>query len=90
MTDLAADPAHAALLDELRGELLAGRDLDALGARIRRSQAERRLVHAALSTGSASAWDHEPRRRGTESYVRGDFWTAIEHGHLPARDQRHP
>ena len=76
--DRAQDPALAGLLADLRAELLEGRDLDALAARVRRSQDERRVVHAALGTGKPAHWDHPPQ----DAYVRGDFWTAIERGHL--------
>jgi choline-sulfatase len=86
--DLDADPLELHdranerpdLVAELRAELLAGRDLDELAARVRRSQQERRVVHAALGTGRAVHWDHPPQ----DAYVRGDFWTAIERGHLGA------
>jgi len=84
LADLAGDPVHAERLAELRADLLAGRDLEDLAARVRRSQDARRLVHAALTTGRATAWDYRPHERSSEAYVRGDFWTAIEHGRLDA------
>jgi choline-sulfatase len=81
--NLAEDLSHAELLAQLREELLAGRDLDELAARVRRSQEDRRLVHAALGRGRRTTWDHVPRDRAADAYVRGDFWTAIERGRLP-------
>ena len=84
LRNLAEDPAHAEVLRQLREELLAGYDLDALAARVRRSQEERRLVHAALTAGRPTAWDHAPASDAAEAYVRGDFWTAIERGQLKA------
>jgi choline-sulfatase len=86
LDDRAGDPELAGLLAELRDELLAGRDLEALTARILRSQEERRRVHAALTTGRPHSWDHAPRDRSAEQYVRGDFWTAIERGRLGVPD----
>ncbi|MDO8186548.1 choline-sulfatase [Conexibacter sp. JD483] len=80
--DLAADPAHAGLLARLREQLLAGYDLDALRARVLRSQQGRRLVHQALVSGRRTTWDHAPADASSEQYVRGDFWTAIERGRL--------
>ncbi|MDO8212047.1 choline-sulfatase [Conexibacter sp. CPCC 206217] len=82
LRNLADDPAHTALLSRLREQLLAGRDLDALDARVRRSQEQRRLVHAALTSGRRTAWDHAPADGSADTYVRGDFWTAIERGRL--------
>lgn len=79
--DLAGDPAWAATLEALRAELLNGRDLDALAARVRESQHRRRLVAAALATGRRTVWDHEPPGQAAD-YVRGDFWRAIQAGHL--------
>jgi hypothetical protein len=79
------DGAEAGWPDrDLRADLVGGRDLEELAARVRRSQEARRLVHAALMTGRPTAWDHEPRDRSSEAYLRGDFWTAIEHGRLDA------
>ncbi|MGX6447274.1 choline-sulfatase [Patulibacter sp. S7RM1-6] len=80
--DLAGAPEHAELLADLRAELLAGRDLDALRERVLASQRRRRLVRRALETGRRESWDHAPRDRSAEQYVRGDFWTAIDGGQL--------
>jgi choline-sulfatase len=80
--NLADDPDRQDALAEMRSELLAGRDLDDLARRVRESQARRRRVHAALSTGHPASWDHSPSDRSAQSYVRGDFWTAINGGRL--------
>lgn len=82
LRDLAGDPTCAALLARLRERLLAGYDLDALRARVLRSQQQRRLVHRALVSGRRTTWDHAPADASSEQYVRGDFWTAIERGRL--------
>lgn len=84
LDDRAGDPALAPLRQSLRDTLLAGRDLDALAAEILRSQQERRIVHAALSVGRRTSWDHPPHDHSAEKYVRGDFWAAIERGRLGA------
>ncbi|MDO9356332.1 MAG: choline-sulfatase [Solirubrobacteraceae bacterium] len=84
LTDLSSDPAHAALAAELRAELLQGRDLDDLSNRVIASQRRRRLVREALDHGEPTPWDHVPMDRGSQTYVRGDFWTAINRGRLRA------
>jgi choline-sulfatase len=80
--DRAADPDLTPLVTALRDDLLAGRHLDALSASILESQQERRLVHQALTTGRVTSWDHPPRDRSAEQYVRHDFWTSIQRGRL--------
>lgn len=54
-TDLATAPDHAAILDDLRARLLARWDPIVLERRVRRSQRERLLIHAATAGGGASA-----------------------------------
>lgn len=85
LADLATDPEHAALAAELRAELLQGRDLEDLARRVVASQRRRRLVREALDHGRPTSWDHAPADRSADTYVRGDFWTAIQRGRLPVR-----
>ena len=54
-TDLATSPDHAAILDDLRARLLARWDPIVLERRVRRSQRERLLIHAAAEGAAASA-----------------------------------
>ena len=44
--------------------------LDALDAEVRASQRRRRLVDAALTKGEPRAWDFQPFRDASQSYVR--------------------
>ena len=81
--DRAGDPAMAELVEHLRTELLGRYDVAALTRSIRSSQQERRLVRSALATGEVRHWDHEPTDR--TRYVRGDFWSALGRGRIPAR-----
>jgi choline-sulfatase len=78
--DLAGDPSRAAELAELAAE--AGRrwDLEQLDADVRASQARRRVVAAALTTGTVTAWDHPSPDDGAGRYIRTgrDFWSTLE------------
>ncbi|WP_261624802.1 choline-sulfatase [Nesterenkonia marinintestina] len=81
LTNLAADPEHSALAAQLRKELETRYDLDSLEADVRSSQHRRRLVSRALATGRTRPWDLVPEP--ASRYVRGDFWSALEHGTIP-------
>ena len=70
LRNLAAAPAHAALVAELRAEVARRWPLQALHERVLASQDARRLVHAAESQGRRSAWDFEPRKDPSRQYVR--------------------
>jgi choline-sulfatase len=83
--DRSKDPEYAPLAAELRAELLQGRDLGDLERRVLASQNRRRVVRDALDHGRRTSWDHVPADRSADAYVRGDFWTAIERGRIPAR-----
>ena len=68
--NLAVDPAHAATLAAFRAEVARRWDLAKLDANVRASQARRRLVNAALTTGEAKAWDFQPYKDAARAYVR--------------------
>jgi len=73
--DLATEPAAAEVVDAFRREVADRWDLDALGRQVKASQARRRLVVAALSTGRPTPWDYRPPDDESARYVRGgDFW----------------
>lgn len=80
--NVAGDPAVAQVYAEMRAELEARYDLDGLAGAVRESQRQRRLVQEALARGREAAWDYEPSL--PSPYVRGDFWTAIARGRIPA------
>lgn len=84
--NLAEAPAWQEVREQLRTALLAGRDLDELERDVRTSQERRRLVAHALSQGRVTSWDHVPRDRSADLYVRGDFWSAIDRGRVPATE----
>jgi choline-sulfatase len=69
--DLVADPAHAEACAALRGECGERWDLAGLRKRVLRSQARRRVVSAALATGTHTPWDHQPYIDASRQYVRG-------------------
>lgn len=84
LVNLVDDPAHAELVQSLRTALAARYDVGSLSHDVLASQGRRRVVHEALSSGTPTAWDHQPPHR--PDYVRGDFWTALERGRVPVRD----
>jgi choline-sulfatase len=68
--NLAADPAHAAALAELKEEAFARWDLDRLDAEVRASQARRLIVYRALRNGAYYPWDFQPLQKASERYMR--------------------
>ena len=70
LVNLAASPSHAGLHGELRRELEALWDLDALHARVLDSQRARHLVVRALGQGAYTSWDFEPFVDAGSRYVR--------------------
>jgi choline-sulfatase len=78
--DLAADPderinraeevEQAGLVAEFRHEIAHRWDLAALDRAVRDSQHRRRLVDAALMTGTTKPWDYQPFRDATKQYMR--------------------
>ncbi len=75
INDLAVDPRHKDVLDDLLGEVARRWDMDRLKREIITSQRQRRLVYEALTTGKITPWDYQPWQdaslqsyRGTKSY----------------------
>jgi choline-sulfatase len=74
--DVVADPAETVNLAggaahaDLRAEVDARWDLDALERDVLASQAERRLVTAALAEGEHTPWDFAPAVDAATAYVR--------------------
>jgi choline-sulfatase len=96
LVNLAADPGHAAECSALRAESEERWDLAELRRRVLASQFRRRLVAAALATGTHTPWDHQPYVDASRQYVRGP---AAQHprpggplvpGALPADDDVRP
>jgi choline-sulfatase len=70
LSNLATVPEQASRVEALRSELATRLDLDAIERRVLGSQRERRLVAAALATGSATPWDYQPLVDASTQYVR--------------------
>ncbi len=69
-TNLAGDPAHEAIVAAFRDEVARRWDLQTLDRAVRDSQRRRRLVDAALTTGTPKPWDYQPFTDATKQYVR--------------------
>ncbi len=78
LTNLAASPEHADVVAALRAAVEDRYDLERLQTEVLASQAERRVVAAALQVGRTRHWDLEPEAE--QRYVRGDFWNALAYG----------
>jgi choline-sulfatase len=70
LVDRSGDPASRPVVARLRDELERRLDLPAIGAEVRRSQRERRLVARALRQGRYHSWDHNPQVDAALQYVR--------------------
>ncbi len=70
LTNLAADPAHAATA--VRFAEIAGKqwDMAAFDAEVRQSQARRWIVYEALRNGAYFPWDYQPLQKASERYMR--------------------
>ena len=68
--NLAGHPACAAVRAQLEAVVAETWDVDALGAAVRESQSVRRLVSAALDTGTRTSWDFQPIRDASRLYFR--------------------
>ena len=70
LTNLAADPAHAATA--VRYAEMTGRqwDMAAFDAEVRQSQARRWIVYEALRNGAYFPWDYQPLQKASERYMR--------------------
>jgi choline-sulfatase len=71
LRNLAEDPAHARAREALGAEIERRWDPGALRADVLESQAQRRIVAAALATGPHTPWDHQPAFDASRQYVRG-------------------
>jgi choline-sulfatase len=69
--DLAGDPSRARVREEMGAEAERRWDLAGLREQVLESQAQRRLVAAALATGAHTPWDHQPHFDASRRYVRG-------------------
>lgn len=71
LSNLAEDPAHAALSAQLQAEVHKRWDLDRLKREVLSSQRRRRFVYKALTTGRVSPWDFQPWEDASKRYYRG-------------------
>ena len=87
LENLAAAPEHADLVAAFRAESERRWDLDELERRVLRSQADRRLVGGALSSGTYTAWDFQPHVDASMQYVRSraDMWELQRRSRLERR-----
>ena len=69
-TNLASARDHAETLASFRAEVARRWDLASLDRAVRDSQRRRRLVDAALMTGTTKPWDYQPFRDASTQYVR--------------------
>ena len=69
-TNLAAEPAHAALVDDFAAEVAKRWDEDAIRTRVIASQRERHFLHRAMSSGPLVSWDYQPTPDAANQYVR--------------------
>jgi choline-sulfatase len=70
--NLAANPAHAALVRAFRAEVEKRWDLPAITSAVIASQQRRHLVDKALRAGRYQPWDWQPVRDASRLYVRND------------------
>jgi choline-sulfatase len=71
--NLARLPEGAALCAAFRGEVARRWDLASLDRAVRDSQRRRRFVDAALTEGQVRAWDFQPFRDASRSYMRNSI-----------------
>ena len=70
LEDLAGHPACAGVRVELEAVVAETWDVEALDQAVRESQSARRLVSAALGTGTRTPWDFQPMRDASRLYFR--------------------
>ena len=68
LENLAASPTCVAVRAELEAVVSETWDVEALDAAVRESQSVRRLVSAALGTGTRTSWDYQPMRDASQLY----------------------
>ncbi|HVW71196.1 MAG TPA: sulfatase-like hydrolase/transferase, partial [Steroidobacteraceae bacterium] len=71
LTDLARDPAHRVLTEELLAEARKQWDLPRLKQEVLTSQRRRHFVYKALTTGRVTPWDFQPYEDASKRYYRG-------------------
>jgi len=71
LSNLAADPAHAALSAQLQAEVHRRWDIERLKREVLSSQRRRRFVYKALTTGQVTPWDFQPWEDASKRYYRG-------------------
>ena len=69
-TNLAGDPAHAAMVADFTARVRARWDMAAFDAAVRESQARRWVVYPALRNGAYFPWDFQPLQKASERYMR--------------------
>ena len=70
--NLALQPQHASVLARFRNEVAERWNLPAMHQAVVASQSRRHLVYGALRQGRYRAWDFQPLRDASRSYVRND------------------
>ena len=76
LTNLAGEPAHAALVAEFAQEVARRWDSAMIRAHVIATQKQRRAVHAAMEAGALTSWDFGPKREASQEYVRNhQDWT---------------
>ena len=70
LDNIAEQPAAAAVRAELEAAASETWDVETLDREVRESQAARRLVRAALATGTRTPWDFQPVRDASRLYFR--------------------
>jgi len=70
LTNLAADPAHAALVRDFMEQVTGRWNMAAFDAAVRESQARRWVVYPALRNGAYYPWDFQPLQKASERYMR--------------------
>ena len=78
--DLAVDPRHATVLEEMRALVESRWDFGRLTRDILLSQRRRNLIQRSVLAGRYPAWDFQPFEDATRLYYRGDGgdWHAEE------------
>jgi choline-sulfatase len=84
LVNLAGVPSHTSIYEALSVEVERRWDLDTLHRQVLASQAARRVVAEALSTGRSHPWDHPTPDDAAGRYLRtgDDFWLALERRRL--------
>jgi choline-sulfatase len=68
--NLAADAAHAKLVETFMEQVRARWDMAAFDRQVRESQARRWVVYPALRNGAYYPWDFQPLQKASERYMR--------------------